>query len=300
MLELRQVTRRFGDVRALDALDLAVPPGELFGFLGPNGAGKTTAMRTIFGITVPDSGDVRWNGAPISASMRRRFGYLPEERGLYAGMRIGEHLEYLGALHGMSPGDARRECTAWLERLGLADRRTDRVEALSLGNQQRVQLVAALIHRPDLLVLDEPFSGLDPVGVETMGQVLADQAAAGVTVIFSSHQLDLVERHCQRVAIIDHGRLVASGLVTELTETNPPVLEIDVGSPDDSWLHGIDGLLAGAPERDQPGHVRLVLGPGADPQAVLAQAMAAGPVRHFSFERRRLSEVFLAAVGSPP
>ena len=299
MLELRHVTRRYGDVCALDALDLSVPAGELFGFLGPNGAGKTTAMRTIFGITEPEEGDVRWSGAPISAEVRRRFGYLPEERGLYAGMRIGEQLEYLGTLHGMAPADARRETDTWLDRLGLGDRRDDKVEVLSLGNQQRVQLAAALIHRPELLVLDEPFSGLDPVGVETMGQVLADQAASGVTVIFSSHQLDLVERHCRRVAIIDHGRLVASGTVEELTTCDPPVLEIEVDAPDISWADGLPAAVSGKPESGQPGRVRLILTPGTDPQIVLGQAMAAGPVRHFSFERRRLSEVFLQTVGSP-
>lgn len=298
MLELRHVTRRYGDVVALDALDLSVPAGELFGFLGPNGAGKTTAMRTIFGISIPDDGDVRWNGKPITAEDRRRFGYLPEERGLYPGMRVAEQLEYLGTLHGMGRSEARRESEAWLDRLGLGDRREAKLGALSLGNQQRVQLAAALIHRPELLVLDEPFSGLDPLGVETMGRVLADQAAAGVTVLFSSHQLDLVERHCRRVAIIDRGRLVTTGAVEDLTVADPPVLEMEV--PDDSWLAGLDGVTIGAPAEEHPDRLRLVLAPGVDPQALLARAMAAGPVRHFSFERRHLSEVFLAAVGSHP
>lgn len=296
MLELRSITRTYGSVVALDRLDLEVPPGELFGFLGPNGAGKTTAMRTIFGICVPDSGDVRWRGRAVTADDRQRFGYLPEERGLYPGMRIAEQLEYLGSLHGMARDDARAQSKAWLERLSLADRAADRLETLSLGNQQRVQLAASLIHRPELLVLDEPFSGLDPLGVETMGRVLADQAAEGVTVIFSSHQLDLVEQHCRRVAIIDHGRLVACGPVAELTLADPPILELEVDAPDPTWLERLCDVVV---SESSDGHrLRLVLGPSASAQDVLAAAMAAGTVRHFSFERRRLSEVFLTATRS--
>ncbi|MHB8465020.1 MAG: ABC transporter ATP-binding protein [Acidimicrobiales bacterium] len=288
MLQLTGVSRNYGDVVALDRLDLTVPTGELFGFLGPNGAGKTTAMRTVFGIAMPDSGSVAWNGRPIGPEERRRFGYLPEERGLYAGMRVGEQLEYLALLHGMSPAEAREQVGAWLERLGLTGRSADKLEKLSLGNQQRVQLAAALVHKPELLILDEPFSGLDPVGVETMGQVLAEQAASGVTVLFSSHQLDLVEQYCRQVAIIDRGRLVVGGPVAELTATHPPILELGVESVD-----GIAGVTIANRHGER---FRLLLEPGTDPQAVLASAMAAGPVSHFSFERRRLSEVFLDAV----
>jgi ABC-2 type transport system ATP-binding protein len=178
---------------------------------------------------------------------------------------------------------------SWLERLQLTDRATAKLETLSLGNQQRVQLAAALIHEPELLVLDEPFSGLDPVGVETMGAVLAEQAEAGVTVLFSSHQLDLVEHYCRRVAIIDKGRLLVEGPVAELTAADPPILEI---APARGALPGT--TVAGR----SADRVRLLLERGTDPQKVLAAAMKAGPVTHFSFERRRLSEVFLDAVSS--
>ena len=294
MLELAGVTRRYGAVLALDALDLVVPTGTVFGFLGPNGAGKTTAMRAVFGISVPDAGEVRWRGHRVGPGDRARFGYLPEERGLYPGMRVGEQLAYLGMLHGMSAADAEAQTSAWLDRLGLGGRTTDRVETLSLGNQQRVQLAAALVHRPELLVLDEPFSGLDPVGVATMGRVLAEQAAAGVTVLFSSHQLDLVEQYCRRVAIIDHGRLLATGLVDDLTAADPPVLEVGLAGQDGSaWAEHLDGVTVAGTDR---GRARLLLAPQVDSGEVLRAAMAVGTVEHFSFERRRLSEVFLDAV----
>src|SRR5580704_14623490 len=215
-LELDDLRRRYGDVIALDGLTFAVPPGEVFGFLGPNGAGKTTAMRAIVGVASLDSGTVRWNGEPIGEEARRRIGYMPEERGLYPGMRVYEQLEYLARLHGLTADEAGKAARYWSERLGLGGRGQDKVEALSLGNQQRVQLAAALVHGPDLLVLDEPFSGLDPVGVDAMSEVLAERAAAGVTMLFSSHQLDLVEHLCTSVAIINHGTLVASGTVEQL------------------------------------------------------------------------------------
>jgi ABC-2 type transport system ATP-binding protein len=186
----------------------------MFGFVGPNGAGKTTAMRIILGVLGADSGEVRWRDALVDASVRRRFGYMPEERGLYPKMRVRGQLTYLAALHGVAAPEEAAD--RWIERLGLTERADDRVEALSLGNQQRVQLAAALVHEPELLVLDEPFSGLDPVGVDVLSGVLAEYAATGVPVVFSSHQLELVERLCEAVAIIKDGRLVASGTVDEL------------------------------------------------------------------------------------
>src|SRR4051794_14833138 len=184
----------------------------MFGFVGPNGAGNTTTMRIVMGVLEPDAGEVRWRGEPLSFGVRSRFGYMPEERGLYPKMRVRAQLAYLASLHGAAPDAADR----WIERLGLSERAGDRVEELSLGNQQRVQLAAALVHEPEVLVLDEPFSGLDPVGVDVLSGVLNDYAATGVPVIFSSHQLELVERLCEAVAIIKDGRVVASGTVDEL------------------------------------------------------------------------------------
>ena len=199
---------------ALDGVSFAVEAGQMFGFVGPNGAGKTTAMRIAMGVLAPDRGQVLWRGRPVGAEARRRFGYMPEERGLYPKMRVRRHLSYLAALHGVADPDAAAD--RWIERLGLTERANDRVEQLSLGNQQRVQLAAALVHEPELLILDEPFSGLDPVGVDVLSGVLKEYAATGVPVVFSSHQLELVERLCEAVAIIKDGRLVACGLVDEL------------------------------------------------------------------------------------
>jgi ABC-2 type transport system ATP-binding protein len=237
-----------------------------------------------------DSGAVRWGGEPIAVAARRRIGYMPEERGLYPSMQVLEMLEYLARLHGMAAAAAH-----WTARLGLGDRGQDRIEALSLGNQQRVQLAAALVHEPGLLVLDEPFSGLDPVGVDAMSEVLAERAAAGVTMLFSSHQLDLVEHMCQSVAIIDHGRLVVEGSVAELSLSGPLRVSVRVtGDPDGRWAQqlGPDAAI----DQVTDGTVVVRLARREDAQAVLDQARAAGPVEQFGFVRRRLSEVFRDAV----
>ncbi len=294
MLELDGLTRHYGDVVALDALSFTVAPGKVFGFLGPNGAGKTTAMRAVFGLVALDAGVVRWQGSPVTADERRRFGYLPEERGLYPGMVVAEQIEYLARLHGMAATVARGATLHWLECLGVAERATSKLEALSLGNQQRVQLAAALVHEPELLVLDEPLSGLDPVGIDAVSTVLAEQAAAGRGVLFSSHQLDLVEDLCESVAIIDHGHLVATGTVEDLTTGGRRRLVVKVeGDWNGSWAGAVPGVSV---SRVDGGAVRLVLDEDTDPQAVLAAAMAAGPVEQFGFERRRLSEVFREAL----
>ncbi|HLI74471.1 MAG TPA: ATP-binding cassette domain-containing protein [Acidimicrobiales bacterium] len=296
MLEFDGLTRHYGEVVALDHLSFTVPPGQVFGFLGPNGAGKTTAMRAVFGLVGLEAGTVRWKGAPVTATERRRFGYMPEERGLYPGMIVREQIEYLARLHGLHPADAAAATRQWLERMGVGGRAESKVEALSMGNQQRVQLAAALVHEPELLILDEPMSGLDPAGVDAIGSVLMEQAAAGRGVLFSSHQLDLVEHLCQAVAIIDHGRLVASGSVEELTTGGQPRLVVKVeGDWSGDWAAGVPGVRV---SRVEGGAVRLVLDEGTDPQAVLAAAMHAGAVMQFGFERRRLSEVFREAVGA--
>jgi ABC-2 type transport system ATP-binding protein len=297
-LELLGLQRHYGDVVALDGLTFTVPPGQVFGFLGPNGAGKTTAMRAVVGVVALDGGEVRWRGAPIDAQTRRTFGYMPEERGLYPGMVVLEQLEYLGRLHGMSTGDAHDAARHWAERLGVADKASVKLETLSQGNQQRVQLAAALVHEPELLVLDEPFAGLDPVGVDAMSEVLAERAAQGATVLFSSHQLDLVENLCKTVAIIHRGRLVAEGDVEDLRRGGQPHLAVRVtGDPDGHWARRLAAWLADI-VHIQAGTVLLTLAPGADAQAVLDAARTAGPVEHFAFERRRLSEVFREAVGA--
>jgi ABC-2 type transport system ATP-binding protein len=294
LLELDGLSRRFGTLTALDDLSFSVPAGQVVGFLGPNGAGKTTTMRAIFGLTDLDAGRVRWNGAPVGPLERRRFGYMPEERGLYPGMFVGEQLEYLGRLHGMSAVDSSAATKTWLERLGIADRADSKVEALSHGNQQRVQLAAALVHGPEMLVLDEPLAGLDPTGIDAIGSVLVEQAHSGRCVLFSSHQLDQVEDLCESVTIIDHGRLVVSGRVDDLATSGSRRLVVRVeGDRDASWARVIPGVSISEVDG---GAARLVLDEEVDSDSVLHAAMAAGRVTEFVFERRRLSEVFREAL----
>lgn len=294
LLELDGLTRRFGTVTALDKLSFSVPSGQVVGFLGPNGAGKTTTMRAIFGLTDLDTGTVRWNGAPVGPAQRRRFGYMPEERGLYASMLVGEQLGYLGRLHGLDAAGAAAATAQWLERLEVADRATSKVSSLSHGNQQRVQLAAALLHDPELLVLDEPLAGLDPGGIDVIGEVLVEQARDGRCVLFSSHQLDLVEDLCESVTIIDHGRVVASGSVEELAITGTRRLTVRVeGDRQGTWARAIPGVTVSEVDG---GEVRLVLDETTDSDVVLDAARAAGRVTQFLFERRRLSEVFREAV----
>jgi len=296
MLEIKDLSKRYGDVVALDGASFTATPGRIVGFLGPNGAGKTTTMRCIFGLARPDRGETLWHGQAITRETRLRFGYMPEQRGLYPRMRVGEQMSYFAQHHGMSARDANKASTAWLERLGLGDREKDKLEALSHGNQQRVQLGAALVHDPTLLVLDEPFSGLDPIGIATMTEILRERAAAGVGVVFSSHQLDLVEDVCEDVVIIARGRIVAHGPIDELrAASGRRHLEVEVEGAGASWLDGRDGATL----VDQKGDlVRLLVPVDADLRGLLAAATAAGPVRRFAFQPPALSELFMEAVQS--
>jgi ABC-2 type transport system ATP-binding protein len=291
-----RLTRRFGDVVALDGLSLRVGPGEVLGFLGPNGSGKTTALRSILGISEPDSGTVTWKGAPVDAETRRRFGYLPEERGLYPGMKLAEQLTYFATLYGCERDDAKKAAHGWLERLGLGERANDKVDALSLGNQQRVQLAAAVVHNPEVLVLDEPFSGLDPISIENVGAILREQAERGVAVVFSSHQLDLVEDYCERVTIVAKGRIVAEGDIDDLRRGGEPRLIVEVaGDKTSAWANRLKGVKV---VDNADGRLRLQLGKTADAQEVLIGAQKRGAVVEFRYEERKLSEVFREAVGS--
>jgi ABC-2 type transport system ATP-binding protein len=294
VLELKGLTRRYGDLVALEDLSFTVAEGQMFGFIGPNGAGKTTAMRIILGVLEPNAGEVLWRSRPIDDEARRRVGYMPEERGLYQKMRVRDQLEYLARLHGLSPHNARDATAYWTERLGLAKRAGDRVEALSLGNQQRVQLAAALVHGPELLVLDEPFSGLDPVGVDALAEILAERAADGVPVIFSSHQLGLVERLCEAVAIINRGRLVATGSVAELRASDGRLrYQIEVSGAPADWA---DTLPAAHVIDKANGRVVVELEAGSDEQAVLDVARSFGRVTHFSAVEPTLTDLFRQAV----
>ena len=292
MLEIHNLTKRYGDLVALDCTTFSAAPGRILGFLGPNGAGKTTTMRAIFGLVRPDRGEVLWKGKPVGLPERARFGYMPEERGLYPKMKIGDELAYFAELSGIRGTAAREAAADWLERLGLGDRVGARLEELSHGNQQRVQLATALVHDPELAVLDEPFSGLDPLGVASLGEMLVQTAATGVAVVFSSHQLDLVEDVCQDVVIIDHGKVVLAGVVEELKAASPHrSLEITVdGSP---WVPVLPSSTVTS-KRD--GRLRVLVDASVDVADVLASARRVGEVTMFSFEPPSLTDLFLAAV----
>ncbi|MEU5694902.1 ATP-binding cassette domain-containing protein [Actinosynnema sp. NPDC020468] len=293
VLEVDRVSKRYGEVVALDGMTFDVRAGELFGFVGSNGAGKTTTMRIALGVLAADAGEVRWNGAPITLETRRRIGYMPEERGLYPKMKVLDQLVYLAELHGLSANDAHRSAQEWIARLGLRDRRGDEVQKLSLGNQQRVQLAAALVHEPDVLVLDEPFSGLDPVAVDVMSQVLREKASTGVPVVFSSHQLELVERLCDRVGIVRAGSLVACGSVDELRSGGAPRLVVEAPGAAHGWASALPGVRSAAYEGAR---AVLELLPDADDQVVLRAALATGPVHEFSRQRPGLTELFRSVV----
>ena len=292
-LEVTGITKRYGDLEAVRDLYLDVRPGEVFGFVGSNGAGKTTTMRVVLGTLIPDRGDVLWDGSPISFEVRRRIGYMPEERGLYPKMRIAEQLVYLAQLHGATRAAAAAAVARWLDRFQLKERAGDELQKLSHGNQQRVQLAAALVFEPLMLVLDEPFAGLDPEAVDSMSEVLQERAHAGIPVIFSSHQLDLVERICDRVGIIQRGRLVACGTIDELRGHGPRQLWVDAPSAPQDWTSSLRGVRV---MRADGSRVLLELDESADDQAILRTALATGPVREFRSNVLSLLDVFREAM----
>jgi ABC-2 type transport system ATP-binding protein len=295
MLELRNLRRSFGDVKALDDVSFSVPEGSIVGFVGPNGAGKTTAMRIVLGVLEPDAGEVLWRGTPVDGRARRRFGYIPEERGLYPKMRVLDQLVYLARLHGVSKHTAAARATDTLSLLGIEDRAQDRVESLSLGNQQRVQLAAALVHEPEVMVLDEPFSGLDPVGVDVLAGLLRRQATNhGAPVVFSSHQLDLVERLCDAVVLIDRGHVVAQGTIAELRASREQrLVRLEMPGVTGPWYDSVPGVVL---DSEIAGGVILRLNDDVDEQRVLDLARATGDVVHFSRVQPSLTELFREVV----
>ena len=251
-------------------------------------------MRIALGVLEPDAGEVLWRGRPATREAQRTFGYMPEERGLYPKMRVDRQLRYLATLHGRDDAGAGDAASRWIERLGISERAEQRVEELSLGNQQRVQLAAALVHDPEVLILDEPFSGLDPIGTDVMSGVLHERADAGAAVIFSSHQLELVERLCDSVAIVNRGRIVAAGRVDDLrAERSEPRVRVQVEGAADGWVDGLTGVAVIA--RDEHGVV-VELREGADDQAILDAARRAGNVRRFEPARPTLADLFREVV----
>ncbi len=294
MLEIADLAKYYGSIRALDGASFQAERGRLTGFLGRNGAGKTTAMRSIFGLVTPDRGEVRWDGHVVDEQTRLRFGYMPEQRGLYPKMKVTDQITYFAQHHGMSAADGRAAAGRWLERFGLTDRAKSKLEDLSHGNQQRVQLAVALAHDPELLVLDEPFSGLDPIGATTMTEILRERAAAGVGVLFSSHQLDLVEDVCEDVVIIEQGQIVAAGPIDELRQASGRRhLEVETVPGDGAWIDGFSGVTV--LERDG-GRVKVLVDQTTDLDGILAAARAIGDVRRFVYAPPRLSELFMEAV----
>ncbi|MBB5633041.1 ABC-2 type transport system ATP-binding protein [Cryobacterium mesophilum] len=288
MLEVEQVNRSFGAKRVLRDVSFTVDGGRMTGFVGANGAGKTTTMRIILGVLSADSGRVALNGSDLGDADRRRFGYMPEERGLYPKMKVAEQIIYLARLHGLAPAAAQKNTMQLLERLGLEERADTAVEALSLGNQQRAQIAAALVHDPEILVLDEPFSGLDPIAVETVQGVLKERAAAGVPVLFSSHQLDIVERLCDDLIVIADGDIRASGSRERLrAEFGGSRYELHV-SGSAEWVRG-----AAAVEVVSIDGGRTVFSAAPDAaQAVLRAALDRGPVVRFAPQEPSLAQIF--------
>ena len=288
LLELHSVTRSYGSRAVLKDVSFGVRGGRITGFVGSNGAGKTTTMRIILGVLAPDSGSVTLDGSPLTADQRTRFGYMPEERGLYPKMKVAEQLVYLGRLHGLSAARATANARELLERLSLGERADDPIEKLSLGNQQRAQIAASLVHEPDVLVLDEPFSGLDPIAVESVLAVLKDRAATGVPVLFSSHQLDIVERLCDDLVVIADGGIRASGSREQLrAEHAGDRFELQV-SGDLGWLRKEQGVAVLAFDGGY-----AVFEASADiAQAVLAKAIAASTVLRFAPKQPSLAQIF--------
>ena len=302
-LVLEGLHKRYGDVVALDDCGFRVERGRIVGFLGPNGAGKTTAMRSVFGLVRLDAGTVAWGGRPVSRDVLTRFGYMPEERGLYPKMPVRRQLAYLGRLHGLTKESAAAAADAWIDRLELTTRAQDRVRSLSKGNQQRVQLAATLVHDPDMLVLDEPFSGLDPPGRQQAAEILREQADKGVAVLFSSHEIDFVEGMCDDVAIISGGRIVMAGDLGDLREGfghRRLELELESDAPDPGGLApDLAERLAGAVSLESDGARQAVLVPaGIDLRDLLSAVPGTVRIRSCRYEAPPLSELFKQVVGT--
>lgn len=292
MLEIRNVSKHFGERRVLNDVSFTVGGGRLTGFVGGNGAGKTTTMRIILGVLSADSGEVLLNGSTLDRAGRRRFGYMPEERGLYPKMKVHEQLVYLARLRGMGAGVAADKADELIDRLELTERRDEPIEKLSLGNQQRAQIAAALVHDPEVLVLDEPFSGLDPMAVETVLGVLSERAARGVPVLFSSHQLDVVERLCDDIVVIADGGIRAAGTRDALRESNAgSQWELQVAD-DAAWVREVPELTV----HEFDGGYVLFDADEAVAQSVLQRAAQRGAVHRFAPRRPTLTEIFREVV----
>ncbi len=296
-LEIQGITKTFGTFTAVRDVSFSAAEGQIFGFLGTNGAGKTTTMRIILDILRADAGSVTWNGVPNTAVPRRVWGYLPEERGLYPKMPVDDQLIFLARLYGASERDARRGLDAWLERFAITENRKKRVEQLSKGNQQKIQFLAAVLHDPEVLIMDEPFSGLDPVNAAQMIDAFTEMRQQGKTIIFSTHQLEQAEELCQSIAIIHRGQLVVHGDVRAVKRsTGRQIVRLALADdPEIAWLDGLSGITM---TKRRPDFVEIEMRHGADPEAILRAALAhGGRVTRFEIGEPSLNDIFIASVG---
>lgn len=299
-LEIDRVTKRFEQTLALDRLSFGVERGRIFGFLGANGAGKTTTMRICLGIVRADAGEVRWQGTPVGDLPRRTFGYLPEERGLYPRLKVIDQLVYFASLYGEAPSTARANAHRWLERFRIPDLASRRAEELSKGNQQKVQFIAAILHGPEVLLMDEPFTGLDPVNLSLLRDAFVELRDQGRTIIFSTHQMEAAEALCESLAIVDHGRLVAGGTLADLKRRSAAqTVRLGVeGQILPPWLASVDGVAA---VRPAAGFAEVELRPGTEPRELLAAALARGAlVNRFEIAEPSLEAIFIELVGRSP
>ena len=293
LLTLSSVSKSYGETRAVDEVNLAIPRGSIYGFLGPNGAGKTTTIRSIMNIILPDSGEILLCGKPMDKTIRDRIGYLPEERGLYRKMKCQEQLAYLAQLKGVPRKESLTKAGLWLEKLGLSAWADRKVDALSKGMQQKIQFAATFIFQPDLVILDEVFSGLDPLNIELLRDMILEEKAKGTTILFSTHMLAEAEKICDSICLIEGGRVIVDGTLQQV-RADFPLKSVQV-----AWKGEVsppDDLPGVSRRKFQDGVWRLTLVEGADPQILLPSLMAAGEVTLFSANRPTLSEIFLEAV----
>lgn len=295
-LEISGLRKRFGDVQALDGVSLAMKPGEVFGFLGANGAGKTTTMRIVLGLMKADEGTVTWNGRPAREWPRGTWGYMPEERGLYQRMPVVEQLLHFASLYGVPRSRARADAMAWLARFRITEHADRRAEMLSKGNQQKVQYIATVLHGPDVLLMDEPFVGLDPVNVALLKSAFLELRDRGKTLVFSTHQLEQAEELCDSVAIIDRGRIITAGTTRDVKRsTGHQVVRVATAGGNPDWLQSLPDV---AVTRDGQDYSELRVDAGTDPQAVLRAAIASGgDVLRFEVADPSLEEIFVERVG---
>ena len=293
ILELHHLSKRYGDYLAVDDLSFAVPQGSVYGLLGPNGAGKTTTIRMIMRIIAPDSGEVLLDGGPVDDDRRRLIGYLPEERGLYRKMKVLEHLVYLGTIRGVSPGEARKRAAAWLERLELASWTGHKVEDLSKGMQQKLQLIGTLLHRPRLLILDEPFSGLDPINTRALKDLLLAMAGDGVTIVLSTHVLPQVDELCTHICLINRARAILDGTLGEIRAQyggNVWRVRTELGADAVAGLPGVRSVRSFGEE------LLVELDGGAGPRELLRELVQRGGIDSFTRFVPDLENIFIRAV----